>query len=154
MNKEIIKQKVNSAINKLYQNDKFLFDNDLCERCIVHRLAVCLEREGFEGYYVDCEYNKSHLNKKTGPKVVSNLNGNYIDIVITKRNENGNDDLVCFEIKKYNNYSNRDKDRENLCILTNNSNFYYNIGYYIILGKTEEKTKIELYENGRKIISQ
>ena len=132
----------------LYKEDKYLFDKGLCERCILHRFAVYLERQNFKDYHVDCEYNKSHLGKITTNKRVSNINGNYIDIIITKRDANPHNDLICLEVKKWNNYDNRDKDRENLEILTGGVKFDYDYGFYIIFGKILNKTKVEIYENG------
>lgn len=143
-----IKEKIRRALRTLYREDKYLFDKGLCERCILHRFAVYLECENFEGYHVDCEYNKSHLGEKTTNKRVSNINGNYIDIIITKRNANPHDDLICFEAKKWNNYANRGKDRQNLKILTGREKFDYDYGFYVIFGKTIDKTKIEIYQYG------
>ncbi|MBA7539591.1 hypothetical protein ES705_31871 [subsurface metagenome] len=145
-----IKQKVRNALELFYQKDVFLLQEALCERCLAHRFAVCLEKQGFQGYCIDCEYNKSHLNKNTSPKKVSNLNGNYIDIIITKRNGNYRDDLVCFEIKRKTNYKGRAKDRENLKILTGGKKFGYPFGFYIIFGVDKTKTKLELYQHGEK----
>ncbi|MCK5320614.1 hypothetical protein KAJ61_04450 [Candidatus Parcubacteria bacterium] len=156
-----IKQKIKNALDKLYDKDKFLFapfgnkNKSLCERCINHRFAMYLEQQHFgKGYFVDCEYNKSHFKKTTNTKRVSNIHGNYIDIIITKRDGKHLNDLVCLEIKKCNNYRDRCKDRENLKILTggvgymNNGSFGYDYGFYIIFGKTKEKIKIEIYQKG------
>ncbi|MBU4360544.1 hypothetical protein KKA66_01705 [Patescibacteria group bacterium] len=159
-----IKQKIKNALDKLYDKDEFLFapfgdkDKSLCERCINHRFAIYLEQENFgENYFVDCEYNKSHLEGRTSTKQVSNIKGNYIDIIITKRGGNYLNDLVCFEVKKWNNYKGRDKDINNLKILTGGDGamsgigFGYDYGFYIIFGKTKERIKIEIYKNGEKI---
>lgn len=147
-----VKQKVNKALDELHGKDAFLVEKGLCERCINHKFANHLEAQKFgEGYYIDCEYNKSHLNEQTGIKRVSNPNGNYIDIIITKRNGNWRDDLVCFETKRSNNYKNREKDRKNLEILTGGEKFGYKIGFYVIFGATRDETKIEVYENGIKL---
>ena len=146
-----IKGKVQNALNTFYENDSFLIEKKLCERCLVHRLAVYLENERFPGYFIDCEYNKSHINKSSEAKKVSNPNGNSIDIIITKRDDNYQNDLICFEIKRGDKYRGRDKDRENLKILTKGDRFGYDYGFYIILGKTKEKTKIEVYNKGTKI---
>jgi|AntAceMinimDraft_9_1070365.scaffolds.fasta_scaffold87638_2 hypothetical protein len=145
-----IKGKVQNALNKFYKNDSFLVEKKLCERCLVHRVAVYLENEKFPDYFIDCEYNKSHLNKSSKPKRVSNLNGNFIDIIITKRDDNHQNNLVCFEIKRWINYHKRDKDIENLEILTRGNRFGYSFGFYIIFGKNKEKTKIETYIKGNK----
>lgn len=146
-----IKEKIRQALRTLYREDKYLFDKGLCERCILHRFAVNLERQNFEGYHVDCEYNKSHLGETTGTKRVSNINGNYIEIIITKRSDNPDGDLICFEVKIWGKYANRNKDRQNLKILTGGIKFDYDYGFYVIFGKTLDKTKIEIYENGRRI---
>jgi hypothetical protein len=145
-----IKDKIKKAINTFYENDSFLIKNKLCERCLVHRLAVYLENERFPDYFIDCEYNKMHRDQKSMPKIASNLNGNFIDIIITKRDDNRQNDLVCFEIKRWDNYRGRKKDRENLEILTGGDLFGYSFGFYIIFGESMKKTKIEIYSKGRK----
>jgi len=151
MNINEIKRRTYNALNKFYRNESFLLKHELCERCLAHRLAVYLEQQKFIGYYIDCEYNKKHLNEITYPKDVSNPNGNYIDIIITKRNEPSSDDLACFEIKRSKIYAGRKKDRENLIILTTRGRFTYHFGFYIILSTEKDKTKIELYQNGSMI---
>lgn len=149
MNKDQIKQKIIKALDELYKEDAFLIDEDLCERCIAHRFVLHLEKQNFgRGYFIDCEYNKSHLGKITESKIVSNPNGNYIDVVITKRNKNPQDDLICFELKKRSNYQNRDKDRENLEILTRGGTYCYDYGFYVIFGREREKTIVESYQRG------
>ena len=152
MNLKEIENKINSAVDKLYRNDCFLFDGNLCERCINHRFAMYLEEQNFgKGYFVDCEYNKSYLDQGSSLKRVSNENGNYIDIIITKRDGNYSNDFLCFEIKKWNNFRNRDKDVKNLKILTEGRRFAYDYGFHIIWGETKEKTKIEIYKGGQLI---
>jgi len=154
MNYLKVKNKVNAALDKLYSNDIFLFEEGLCEMCINHRFAMYLQ-ELFGGYFVDCEYNKSHQGETTGIKRVSNPRGNYIDIVIGKRNGIPADDLVCFETKWGHNYNNRKKDRDNLKILTGkDGRFDYDYGFYILFGKERKNIKIEAYENGELISSQ
>ena len=80
------------------------------------------------------------------------LNGNYIDIVITKRAGRGENDLVCFETKRWSKYHDRNKDRENLRILSgqkisaDGSYFNYDFGAFVIFGRTRDKTKIEIYQ--------
>lgn len=55
-----IKNKINKALNDLYNNDFPLIKNGLCELCINYRFSMYLEKQNFgDGYYVDCEYNKS-----------------------------------------------------------------------------------------------
>lgn len=115
MNIDELKIKVNKALDELYEKDYFLIEKGLCERCLNHRFAIYLEKQNFgDGYFVDCEYNKSHLEEITSPKKVSNINGNYIDIIITKRDGNYLNDLVCFEVKRSvnNNAEEIEKDKK------------------------------------------
>jgi len=158
MKKTTVIQKIKSALDKLYKEEPSLVEDKLCERCIDHRFAKYLEEEDFgNGYFVDCEYNKTHLESGVGPKKVSSINGNYIDIIITKRVGRGENDLVCFETKRWKNYYNRKKDRENLQILSgqkpasDGSYFDYDFGFYIIFGKTRGETKVEVYQRNFEI---
>ncbi len=148
-----VKRKVKNALDKLYSENPSLIVLELCERCVSNRFAMCLSEEGFgDGYFVDCEYNKTHLESEAGPKKVSSVNGNYIDIVVTTRIGRGEGDLVCFETKREKNYNGRKKDIENLEILSgrrmskDGTYFSYDYGIYLIFGKTKERTKIEIYQ--------
>jgi|SRR3989344_2177156 len=147
MDLEIVKTKVKQALDGLYNetNFDFLIKKGLCERCLNHRLAVSLEKQDFVGYFIDCEYNRSSV----GLKAVSNSRGNYIDILITKRDHDPINDLACFETKKWNNYQNRKKDRKNLKILTDGTSYNHKIGFYIIYGNTRSTTKVEIYKRGQ-----
>jgi hypothetical protein len=152
MTPEQVESKLSLALDELYRSDIFLIRERLCERCVAHRLAFNLEKQDFgPGYFVDCEYNKSHLNNETRVKIVSNPHGNYIDIVITKRNDDWRDDLACFETKYRSNYNGRKKDRENLEILTGrDGRFGYSIGFYVLFGENRAETKVEIYRGGVK----
>lgn len=148
MEKNTIFKKVNDALDVFYIDDIYLIDNDLCERCLQHRIAVYLERQVFSTFYIDCEYNKSHVNQQTNTKVVSSIYGNYIDIIIGRRSGNFEDDLACFEIKKWNNPAGSDADRNKLSILTGGERFDYDYGFNLILGEDRESVVLEVYING------
>ena len=60
---EEIEGKVNFALDIFYVKDKYLIDNDIHERSMTHKLAIYLE-ELFNGYDVDCEYNKNTTESK------------------------------------------------------------------------------------------
>lgn len=165
-----IENKIKLAIDDLYENNEYLFVNDLSEPCINHRFAICLDNQNFgDGFFVDCEYNRAYskLNGGIGTKKVTTKNGNFIDIVITKRNSNQDDDLACFELKKWNNHNEQDfdKDRIKLKILTGmslpvdigsgeslkdengfNYCFNYKYGIFIIFGENRNDVKIEFFE--------
>lgn len=165
MEKDALEVKVNNALDKLYKEIPSLIENDLCERCIQYRFAKYLEEENFgEGFFVDCEYNRAHLGSVHTKKVTSE-NGNSIDIVITKRSDNPDDDLVCFELKKWNSKDLKngiEKDKIKLRTLigeilpTNIKNnnilkdkqgnyycFNYKFGIFVLFGKNRESAKIE-----------
>lgn len=83
-----------SAISEFNQKDKFdLLKNKVNEMTISHRVAVYLET-AFEGYSVDCEYNRSENDKKL------NLKNEKVrpDIIVHKRGTNS-DNLVVIEVK-------------------------------------------------------
>jgi len=169
---KIIKQKVNNALDKLYKMDAYLFEHDLCERCLQHKFANYLEQEKFgDNFFVDCEYNRAYSKSNGGirTKKVTSDDGNSIDIVITKRNNDPDDDLVCFELKKRNNSEGKkgfESDRKKLKILTGkelpnkekkngekeilkdkNGDYYcfnYKYGFFIVFGQTRDQVKIEI----------
>ena len=49
--------KVVTALQEFYARETFLFEKDLGERTLTHRLAVHLEKQ-FPGWEVDCDYNR------------------------------------------------------------------------------------------------
>ena len=120
MEKRIILEKIHIALDTLISNDRYLFENDLSERCITHKLAEYLQPL-FLGYNVDCEYNrnvsdiknekrinilKDELTKKMKEHLRINNDREQIieksvlpDIIIHKRG-NGSENLCVFEAKK------------------------------------------------------
>ena len=144
----------------LYEMD---FDNiriGVSERNICARLAHHMEnimrsfnqRELFEGYYVDVEYNrmgngdlKHYENGEHLPQYMVS------DLLIQSRGEPRN--LLAIEMKRKSNYVNRDKDRERLEALVSPSPVHNNlqcvygtvVGAFIIY--STEKVIVEFYEN-------
>jgi hypothetical protein len=59
-----ISNKVDRAIDMVFARDSKLFDAQASEWAIAHRLAVYLEKY-FDGWNIDCEYNKVGLNGTT-----------------------------------------------------------------------------------------
>jgi hypothetical protein len=54
---------IKKVLNVLYAEENELFEDNLCERAIVFRFAYHLQNE-MEGYWVDCDYNSSHVKKE------------------------------------------------------------------------------------------
>ena len=49
--------KLVAALGELYAQEAYLFEKDLGERTLTHRLAVHIERR-FSGWEVDCDYDR------------------------------------------------------------------------------------------------
>ena len=70
------------------------------EVALCHRLAVYLEKSGkFDGYLIDCDYNRSEENVKRYPRDTVKNCGFRPDIIVHKRGK-GDDNLIMIEAKK------------------------------------------------------
>ena len=98
------KKIIESAIEKVVNEVGYEFNKS--ERACCHRLAYYLEISNhFEGYKIDCEYNRDGKDTK------KNTQGNPVtpDIVIHRRGDSS-DNLIVIEAKK-NSSENKDKDK-------------------------------------------
>jgi hypothetical protein len=132
--------KVVAALREFYAQETFLFEKDLGERTLTHRLAVHLEKQ-FSGWQVDCDYNRlgertlrlphgtivstdDHLGKSV-----------YPDIVVHQREIPNN--LLAVEVRKASNHQPPEHDQHKLRALTDpHLWFAYGIGVYLVLGKS------------------
>lgn len=149
------------CLKQLYQYEYGLFENDLCERCITFRFAHFLQNifDGIVGndkYYVDCDYNssfyydesRSQWIKRNGKPIEDQKSGKlskrFVDIIVHQRKYEQPSDLICFEIKKWNNCTKEGihKDINNLEQLT--SKYGYSFGFHLIFGQKIEKTKLRV----------
>ena len=143
---EEIEEKVNLALDTFYEKDKYFIDNDLHERSMTHKLANYLEKL-FNGYDVDCEYNKNGLHIKEIPdknkeiQKIRNSSRNkdlisvFPDIIIHKRGDESKN-LVVIEVKKDNATKNNKEEIDILKLkayTTEDLNYRY--GIYINLKK-------------------
>jgi hypothetical protein len=131
--------KVVTALQNLYARESFLFEKDLGERTLTHRLAVHVEKQ-FPGWEVDCDYNR--LGERTlrlphGTIVSTDdhlAKSIYPDIVVHKREIPNN--LLAIEVRKAANHQPPEHDRHKLRALTDpHLWFAYRIGVYLVLGK-------------------
>jgi len=113
---------------------------------------------------VDCDFNSSwertyaeegilgETRERSG-KSIRNPDGSetkrFIDIIIHQRNLIQGNDFICLEIKKWNNSAGIEKDINNLKRLT--SDYGYRYGFHLILGKTRNKTRWSIFQDGQKI---
>ncbi len=161
---EEIKKQVKRCLHTLYDVDYNLFERGACERCLAFRLAHHLQNV-FISYYVDCDFNSSfsgYLNEqgnlivqRHSGKSIRNEDGTetkrFIDIIIHKREYNTSSDFLCFEIKKWNNKKDINKDHNNLKRLT--TDFGYHYGFHVILGKTLNRTRWTIFRHGGIIVN-
>lgn len=99
-----ILSKINCAFNFLVDLDIHLIEIDANERSITHKLAQYLTDE-FEGWDVDCEYNRDGHEPKRINLETQNIKSDdekavtvYPDIIIHRRGTKEN--LVVIEVKK------------------------------------------------------
>ena len=99
-----VESRIDSALDKLVSQDRYLFETKLGERCIAHRFAVHLA-DVFPNWDVDCEYNRNgHLFKEIRlteecRALLRKSDRVVPDIVVHKRGASG-PNLVAIEIKR------------------------------------------------------
>ena len=143
--------KVLGALGEFYARETHLFEKDLGERTLTHRLAVRLE-EQFPGWQVDCDYNRLGERTLRLPKatIVSTDDGNgksvYPDIVVHQREVPNN--LLAIEVRKAANHQPPEHDRHKLRAMTDpHLWFAYRIGLLLTLGR-KNVTSTEIYIGG------
>jgi hypothetical protein len=144
--------KVVAALKDLYAREAFLFEHDLGERALTHRLAVHLERQ-FPGFDVDCEFDRLGDRTLQLPRgsIVSTDDhlgkSIYPDIVVHQREVSNT--LLAIEVRKAGNHQPLEHDRHKLRALTDPLVWFaYWIGALVVLGKTGV-TASEVYVAGK-----
>ena len=159
----ILKEKMEAAMKKLRQKDIALIDVDANERSISHRLALYIEGQ-FEGWDVDCEYNrygygdkKAILNEdllnhwRRFPVSLSDQDAKSIfpDIIVHHRCTNKN--LLVVEVKKSTTDWNSELDVQKLVALTlKKYKFAYEFGLRLVISMNDTNDKYEWYQDGNK----
>jgi hypothetical protein len=136
--------KVVKAIEEFYAREGLLFDKDLGERALTHRMAVYLERQ-FDGWEVDCDYNRlgERLLKMPHGTIVSTDDelGKSIfpDIVVHRRTVPEN--LLAMEVRKASNHQPIEHDQHKLRGMTDPLLWFaYRVGVLLVLGKGKVKS--------------
>lgn len=131
--------KLVAALREFYARESYLFQRDIGERALTHRLAVQIEGQ-FPGWDVDCDYNRLGERTLRLPKgtIVSTDDALgksiYPDIVVHKRAVPNH--LVAIEVRKAANHQPVDHDRHKLRALTDpHLWFAYGIGVLVTLAK-------------------
>lgn len=161
---------IRNCLNNVYEKDTSLFERNqgkgISERCIAFRFAYYLQNE-YPNFFVDCDFNSSfefrpdgtggftrrerngkqfQIQNEDGTSITKGL---FVDIIVHKRNYEINNDVVCFELKKWNNNrpDQRDSDYNKLTQLT--SIYGYKYGFHLIFGKEKALTRLTIFENGQ-----
>ena len=143
--------KVVAALREFYAHETFLFEKDLGERTLTHRLAVYLEKQ-FSGWQVDCDYNRLGERRLRLPHgtIVSTDDelgkSVYPDIVVHQRAIPNN--LLAVEVRKSANHQPLEHDQSKLRALTDpHLWFAFWIGVLVTLDKKQVTTS-EVYTSG------
>src|SRR5713226_5613800 len=143
--------RVVDALKEFYARETHLFEKDLGERTLTHRLAVHVERQ-FPGWEVDCDYNRLGERTLRLPKgtIISTDDAIgksvYPDIVVHQRDIPNN--LLAIEVRKASNHQPPEHDRHKLRALTDpHLWFAYRLGVLLTLAKKAVSSS-EVYVGG------
>jgi hypothetical protein len=131
--------KVVAALKRFYAREAFLFERDLGERALTHRLAVQLERQ-FPEFDVDCDFDRlgqRTMNLPHGSIVSTDDHlgkSIYPDIVVHQRGVPNNH--LALEVRKASNHQPLEHDRQKLRAMTDQHLWFaYWIGVLLTLDK-------------------
>jgi hypothetical protein len=143
--------RVITALQELFAHESVLFERDLGERTLTHRLAVHVERQ-FPGWDVDCDYDRLGERTLRLPRgsIVSTddhlAKSVYPDLVVHQRVVPNN--LLAIEVRKAINHQLIEHDQRKLMALTDpHLWFAYWIGLLLTLGN-RTITASEVYVGG------
>ena len=143
--------KVVTALGEFYARETYLFEKDLGERTLTHRLAVHIESQ-FPGWDVDCDYNRLgertlRLPRGTIVSTDDHLGKSiYPDIVVHQHEIP--DNLLAIEVRKASNHQPREHEQHKQRALTDpHLWFAYRIGLFVTLAK-KAVTSPEVYVGG------
>lgn len=146
-----VAERIKACLRILYATDAELFKRNrneaVSEWCLAFRLAMYLQ-EAFSDYFVDHDFNSDITAgvASSGKHLIEGERGKFVDIIIHKRIATGN--IVCIEVKKWNNTSECDSENDVRKLKALTKNHGYGHGFHLILGKTREQTKWTIYEEG------
>jgi len=153
-----IKGLVKECLGQLYAEEGGILKRNngrgVCERSIVFRFAHYLQNKLSPDYFVDCDFNSSfERGRAIRGKPIGNVD-RFVDIIVHKRDSHPQNDLICLEIKKWNNTSRTaiNKDENNLRVLT--YEYRYKYGFHISIHKVKTKTRWTIFEDGRPLEGQ
>lgn len=131
MDRQDVEDRLARAMQQFMNEDSYLLEKNLSERCIASRLAMHLQRQ-FPDHKADAEYNrKGRTPKRLGvPEECANDfddDGNALvvpDVIVHQRGEDGPNILV-LELKKANNPEGMDCDRTRVVAFRNDLHYQF-----------------------------
>ena len=143
---------VNIAINSFNQNERYLIEKDLSERCICSKFATYIEKAlrntELSEYVIDVEYNRGSRGNEYAAKQLGDRKI-VVDLIAHKRGydtEIGFDNLFCIEMKKEYKKPDLTSDKERLKIMTDRySGFGYKVGFMILAKADKKREEYGLY---------
>ncbi|HYW11854.1 MAG TPA: hypothetical protein VE871_07840 [Longimicrobium sp.] len=126
-----------SALDTLQKRDGYLFEHDVAERAITHKLAEYLQPL-FAEWDVDCEYNRNrHESKRVGlpdpnsPEALLYVSV-YPDIIVHKRGGNKHNILI-IEAKKLHERGAEGELRDRNKLIAYARDLDYQVGVFLLL---------------------
>ncbi|MCA0352401.1 MAG: hypothetical protein LCH85_10430 [Chloroflexi bacterium] len=110
--KRIIEYRLDSALLHLIDTDRYLLDENLHERTIVHKFASYLQFM-FRSWHVDVEYNNNMGDTKRLNNYLGKRRPVFPDIIIHRRGNNDNN-LLAIEAKALQNPSQKSIARDRI----------------------------------------
>lgn len=153
---ESLEDIVCEAISVFNEQERYLIENDLSERCICARFAVTLtevlRHTQYHEYVVDVEYNRGANGSERAIKRLCDAMI-VVDMIVHKRGYDctfGFDNLICIEMKKLKNRRGCDDDENRLRKMTAyDYGFCYKLGLMLVIDNKLNAIKIKsMFSNG------
>lgn len=128
------------ALETFNNQETYLIENDLSERCICSRFAMhltnSLQDSEYREYVVDVEYNRGAYGKENGIKKIDG-HSITVDLIVHKRgfdHQSGFVNLICIEMKKSTDRRGCYADISRLRKMCScDYSFYYQIGFILLI---------------------
>lgn len=152
-----LKNILNTAINKFYENDSVLVSLKGIEQACVFRIGLYINEllsnnSSSNCLNLDCEYNKSNFGAKKTPRFPK---GTRPDLIIHERNLNPNisndNNTFIMEFKGWWNKATQ-RDIEKLEDFTNPyMGYHYQLGALVILTKNHNQVSVRYFKSGQEV---
>ena len=156
---ELQRELVEASIRAFNEQERYLMENDLNERCICARFAMYLEYQlhqmGIRDYVVDVEYDRGMAGCEQSRKQLANRKI-IVDLIVHKRKldaQYGFRNLLCMEMEKSTNPMGCADDEDRLKKMTSlDYGFCYKAGVMLLVNMERAELQVkEVFHNGEKV---